>query len=705
MKAGISFAPGAGWRAARLAPLLFTALASLAAAKSLLGPAPNLLANADRYYFSIDIDPRYQIAGTGVLAPEQAAVANCYCFSYDGAGRLKRIEYLRAGVPSPDPLFQAPRIDFEYGKGIERRWYRDGQGQPTQSVDEIAGEELALNPAGYPVSVTNLDASGAHTRDSRWVIQYVRTLDKYNRLIRARRTGLLGVDLTDNNGYFETRTVYDDQGRSIEYGNYDAAGNPLNDSDGVALTRTTYVLYPGATQVTESYFDAAGLAVVEKSSGVHQRQRVYDRRGLMISEAYFDVTGAPAVDDDLGVHEHRFEYDDRANLLAESFLGVDGRLSDLKRRDDQEAGGYARVVYQYDSQNRVIEKSYFGDDGTPQVLLSLGAATIKQEYDSDGSMARRAFFDGQGNPVPHRRFGAPAIRIKVQGDTTIIMLRDAQDHPVANPEHGFAELTYKTATDKPLTRHNHFYDIEGKPLSKLRVFVINPHLYALSTEPVMQVSARGGAIATGLGSFIAMAIALRKALATRRAHVYVPTPVDRFFGWFAIFAIGEGMIRFFITVWWSYLHNHDGRLGPTVYVVEDVFVAFFLYRLVRMRVTMRVLNVTLADIHGIVREYFSRAGLDCKWMEERRLFVSPDLNVRLRYFGKKAHAYLAFRPRDAAGRKQAHDLTRYIREQAGTLHGPPMTSTLAFYYPSVALCYFLLGATAFYTLWQMVKAH
>jgi hypothetical protein len=704
MKPGIFFAHGAGRRAAWLASLFFAALVSIAAAKPLPPPAPSM-ANAERYFFSIDIDPRYQIVGTGMLPPEQAARANCYCFSYDAMGKLKRIEFHRAGATAPDPLFQVPRIDFEYAKGIERRWYRDGQGQPAQSVDGIAGEELALNPAGYPVSVTNLDASGGHTRDSSWVIQYVRTLDKSNRLVRGRRTGLLGVDLTDNNGYFESRTVYDDQGRRIEYGNYDSSGNPLNDSDGVALTRTTYVLYPNATQVTESYFDASGLAVAEKSSGVHQRQRVYDKRGLMIAEAYFDVTGAPTVDSDLGVHEHHFTYDDRANLLAESFLGVDGKLADIKSRDDQEAGGYARLVYQYDDQNRVIEKSYFGDDGGPQVLLSLGASTIKQQYDGDGNMARREFFDGQGNPVPHKRYGAPAISIKVQGDTTIILLRDAQDRPMANPEHGFAELTYKTATDKPLTRHNHFYDLEGRPLSKLRVFIINPHLYALSTEPVMQISARGGAIGAGVGAFIAMAIALRKARATRRAHVYVPTPVDRFFGWFAIFAIGEGMIRFFITVWWSFLHNHNGRLGPTVYIVEDLFIAFFLYRLLRMRVTMRVLNVTLADIHGIVREYFSQAGLESKWLEERKLFVTTDLDVRLRYFAKKAHAYLAFHPRDAAGRKQAHDLAQYIREQAGTLEGPPITRMLAFYYPNVALCYFLLGCTAFYTLWQMVKAY
>ena len=655
--------------------------------------------SGDHYFFSIDLDPRYQIIGVGALTEEEAARANCYCYRYDARGRLQRIEYRQAGVPAPDPLFDVPRIDFEYANGMERRWYRDGQGQPTKSVDDIFGEELALNPAGFPVGVTNLDATGGHTRDSSAVVQYVRTLDKANRLIRGRRDGLLGLDITDNNGFFETRTVYDDQGRRMEYGNYDASGNPLNDDDGVALIRTTYVLFPSLTQTTDSYFDASGLPVGEKSSGVHQRQRTFDKRGLLISEAFFDVTGAPTADSTLGVHEHRFVHDARGNLLEESFLDPEGRLS------DQKTAGYARVVYEYDDKNRIITKSYFGDDGSPQVLLELGAAVIKQEYDDAGNLVRRQFFDGQGHPSRHLRYGAPAIRIGEDADTTTITLRDAQDHITTNPVTGYAAFSYKTATDHPLSHHNHFYDRRGRAMSKLRVFIINPHLYALSRTPVMQISARAGAFGAGLGALIAMAIALRKMVATRRRHVYVPTPLDRFLGWFSIFALIEGMLRFFITVYWSYLYFHYGHLGPTVYVIEGIVILFFLYRLLRTRVTMRVLNVTLADVHGIIREFFAQAQVESKWFEEKESFVSPELGVRLRYFPKKSHAYLTLHARHHAGRELSYQLARYIRAQAATLQGPPITRMIAFYYPCVAFCYFLLAGTAFYTLWQLVKSH
>jgi len=39
----------------------------------------------------------------------------------------------------------------------------------------------------------------------------------------------------------------------------------------------------------------------------------------------------------------------------------------------------------------------------------------------------------------------------------------------------------------------------------------------------------------------------------------------------------------------------------------------------------------------------------------------------------------------------------------GGIQAPVRTRAIALYYPSVALCYFLLSGTAFYTLWQLIK--
>jgi YD repeat-containing protein len=679
--------------------LLWVLVAGTAAAETTPSPPPESVAALPRpnYFFTIDLDPTYQFVGTGALNEEDAAGANCYHFVYDSSGKLRQIEYQRKGVPMPDPLLGVARIDFEYQPGLERRWFRDGQGRPVRDVDGIQGEELTLNAAGYPTEVTNLDASGAHTRDNSGVIQYVRTLDAQNRLVTGRRLGLLGTAITDNNGFFETRTVYDAQGRPMERDNYDASGNPLTNDDGIALVRTIYTIYPDSTQIVESYFNASGQAEEEKSSGVHQRQRIFDRRGLLVDESYFDTTGAPTDVNGDNVHERRYTYDDRGNELTEEFFDGAGKPVDQKGPD------YARVAYKYDDKNRVIEKAYFGDDGAPQILLDLGAAIVRQEYDAQGNLVRRQFLDGQGHPSPHVQYGAPAIRIKVDGDTTIVTLRNGDDKPMKNPVSGYYAFSYKTATDHPLSLTNLYFDRHGRLMSLLRVRIINPHLHALKTAPVMEWSARLGAGAAGLGSLLGCRLALRKASHTKRRKVYVPAPLERFLGWLAVFCILEGSLRFFMTIYWAWVGYQNGRMGDGVYVLETTFVLFFLYRLYRLSVTMRVLNIARDDIHRLVRDFLTQARLQPEWIEAWNRYVTPPLDVRVNFFRQKNHSYLAFRSRGREGRDLAHGLAQSIRAQAGGIEAPVRTRALALYYPSVAFCYFLLACTAFYTLYQLLK--
>ena len=682
-----------------LLALFFAFIGGSACAGKTPAPAttPDSNYHAPTFFFTIDLDSCYQFVGTGALTEEDAVHANCYRFIYNSNGKLQQIEYRRAGVAMPDPLLGVVSIDFEYQPGIERRWFRDAQSQPMRDLDGIQGEELTLNKQGYPTDVTNLDETGGRARDNSGVIHYVRTLDAANRLIVGRRIGTFGTAITDDNGFFETRTVYDVQGRPIERGNYDASGNLLNNNDGIALVRTTYTLYPDSTQTIESYFDASGMAAEEKSSGVHQRQRTVDQRGFLVDEVYFDSTGAPTVSTDTGIHERRYTYDDRGNEISESFFDVDGKPMNQKGPD------FARVVYKYDDKNRVIEKAYFGDDGAPEVLLNLGAAVIRQEYDAQGNLIRRLFLDGQGHPSPHVQYGAPAIRIKVDGDTTIVTLRNGKDQPMKNPVQGYYAFSYKTATDHPLSLTNDYYDRHGRLMSLLRVRIINPHLHALKTTPVMEWSARLGVGAAGLGSLLACLLALRKSSHAKRRKVYVPSPLERFLGWFSVLAILEGSLRFFMTIYWAWVGYQNGRMGYGVYVLETIFILFFLYRLYRLGLTMRVLNIGREDVHRLVRDFFAKTNLKPEWIETRNRYVTPPLDVRVNYFRQKYHAYLAFYSRGANGHSLARGLAQYIRAQAGSFQAPIRSRTIALYYPSVAFCYFLLAGTAFYTLYQILK--
>ena len=684
-------------------------------------PAPTL-PQGPGYFFTIELDPRYQFVGTGALTEEDAARANCYRIDYNADGKPQQIEYRRAGFAMPDPLLGVPRIDFDYQPGIERRSFHDEKGQPVKDVDGICGEELMLNAAGFPTHVTNLDDSGAHTRDRAGVISYVRTLDSHNRLIVGRRTGLLGTEITDDSGFFETRTVYDPQGRVMERGNYDASGSPLNNDEGVAAKRTTYTLYPDSTLTIEGFYDASGLAAEEKSSGVHQVQRSIDQRGLLLDEAYFDATGAPTVTIDDNIHERRYTYDGRGNVITEEFFNTDGKSCNQK--DD----GFAKVVYKYDDKNLVIEKDYFGDDGAPLVLPNLGAAIIRQSYDDQGNMVRRQFFDGLGQPSPHVRYGVPAIRIAVNGDTTTVSLRNERDQPKKNPVNGYYSFSYKTATDTALSVKNTYYDRHGQEMSLFRVKIINPHLHLLKdsvivdyqranrgkplppflkaeefTRKFMLWSAYLGVGGAGIGSLIGCWMALRKSSYTKRRKVYVPTPWERFFGWLAVFAILEGSLRFFMTVYWCWIVYENGEMGIGFNVVETIFVLFFLYRFYRMTVTMRVLNISREDIHRLIRDFFGKVNLKPDWIDARNRYVTAPLDVRVNYFQQKFHAYIAFAARGPDGHSLAAAMAQNIRAQAANIEAPVRSRAIALYYAFVAVSYFLLGCTAFYTLFQVIK--
>ena len=257
----------------------------------------------------------------------------------------------------------------------------------------------------------------------------------------------------------------------------------------------------------------------------------------------------------------------------------------------------------------MIEKAYFGDDGTPQIPPNLGAAMIRQEYDAQGNLVRRQFFDGQGHPSPHVQYGAPAIRIKVEGDTTIVTLRNGKDQPMKNPINGYYAFSYKTSDGPPAFAHESLLTtaMGGGSVSFPRVSVINPHLHALKTTPVMKWSARLGAGAAGLGALLGCFLALRKSSHTKRRKVYVPTPLERFLGWLAIFCILEGGLRFFMTVYWAWIDYENGRMGYGFYVLETIFIVFLLYRLLRISITIRVLNIEPGG-HPPPRPRFLRQG-------------------------------------------------------------------------------------------------
>jgi hypothetical protein len=118
-----------------------------------------------------------------------------------------------------------------------------------------------------------------------------------------------------------------------------------------------------------------------------------------------------------------------------------------------------------------------------------------------------------------------------------------------------------------------------------------------------------------------------------------------------------------------------------------------------------VLNIEREDVHKLVRDFFAKAGLKAEWVEAHHRYLTPPLDVSVKYFRRKFHAYLGFTHRGAKGRELQREIAAYIRAQTNGILGPVRSRLIAFYYPMAALAYFLLAGVAFYTLFQMVKGY
>ncbi len=110
-------------------------------------------------------------------------------------------------------------------------------------------------------------------------------------------------------------------------------------------------------------------------------------------------------------------------------------------------------------------------------------------------------------------------------------------------------------------------------------------------------------------------------------------------------------------------------------------------------------------MHKLARDFFAKAGLKAEWVEAHHRYLSPPLDVGVKYFKQKFHAYLAFAHRGQKGKELQREFAAYIRAQTGGILGPVRTKWIALYYPCVAIAYFVLAGVAFYTLFQLVKGY
>jgi YD repeat-containing protein len=271
-----------------------------------------------------DCTPTIYLDSRGaILAAEPGphAPTGCYQLTYDGSGRVVRIDYRRSGALSPDPVFGAASVLIEHAPGKETRTYRDADGRPVTNANGVARVRLRRDEAGRLVEWASFGVDGRRAEE--------------------RDSGLAIV-----------RWSYDARGNVVEEQYLGAAGRLKNSRHrGVAIVRWTYDAL-GRT-LEERYLGPDGSPKEDRQRGVAAVRWAYDGIGKVAEERYLGPDERPTEDTQRGVAAVRWRHDAHGNTLEERYLGVDGRLKEDARR------GVAILRWDYDEQGRTIATTMF----------------------------------------------------------------------------------------------------------------------------------------------------------------------------------------------------------------------------------------------------------------------------------------------------------------------------------------------------------
>ena len=116
----------------------------------------------------------------------------------------------------------------------------------------------------------------------------------------------------------------------------------------------------------------------------------YEYAYQVVTERYYDAEGLPCRSAG-GTYGKTVTRDTRNRIASIEYLGMDGRLM-------ANTMGYAKVTYRYfsfvDAEQLVV---FYGEDGNPAVVPSLGYAQVENQYNGV-TLTARIYMDETGNP-------------------------------------------------------------------------------------------------------------------------------------------------------------------------------------------------------------------------------------------------------------------------------------------------------------------
>ena len=405
---------------------------------------------------------------------------------FDDKMRTSRITYYGlSGQPeaNSDGIITVATEYNEAGKAALRSYF-DADGAPTKYAKIGAyAQALEYDDKGNIVRDARLNAEGNPMIGAEgWATALYTWADKDHKLTE-RYMDASDQPILTGSGYSGRDLMYDDDMRTEQIIYYDLNGQVGPNNGGYAILRYEYGADGRASKVW--YYDAEGQPALNTSIGAYGRAYTYDDKGNIVRDVRMDAEGR-LMAGSAGWAYADYAWADSKHKTSERYYDeydkpymVDGSYSGVEREYDESfnvtrvtyydatgevghnAEGEAIVVSEFNDRGKVISRSYFAPDGSPELNEKLGACSRSWEYDEKGNAVKLELYDAdgalmvgasgwarltyerddQGRSVDERYFGADGEPVALSGGYH----RLAREY---DPNGGVALIAYYDTDDK-----------------------------------------------------------------------------------------------------------------------------------------------------------------------------------------------------------------------------------------------------------------
>ncbi|MFN8241216.1 MAG: hypothetical protein U0X39_10780 [Bacteroidales bacterium] len=229
--------------------------------------------------------------GSRELTPDQAKSINSYKFTYDNAGKLLSVEYVRNdSLLNYGSLQGAAKITYEYPEGKQVKKYYDSKGQQIESAGAYTAE-YTLDDKGNRTGLKFFGKNGEPVENRNKIHSWVWSLLP-DGMVRELRYNLAGQETVMNPfcPFYELRFTYNDKGYVTRMANYmaDTLYNCTAENCGdIGVSYFTFEPNEFGEVEKFSVFNVTGQ-MSNLYWGWSKRISKYDENGYPVEVAYLD---------------------------------------------------------------------------------------------------------------------------------------------------------------------------------------------------------------------------------------------------------------------------------------------------------------------------------------------------------------------------------------------------------------------------------